>query len=161
MLFKKDVLMYCNLSLEEMKINLQLVTRNLDQSFNNQQFEGEIGENEFKIYPLFNYSSREKLRPEINGFFLKNDDFNKILLKFRLPVELKYLLLFTLIINVGLILVMILMPTLINLPFWDKWWILLLVLIFSFYIFSCYFNFKVRKSINILKEVFNPSEKGL
>ena len=154
--FKKDIELNTNLSIEEILKNLQEITRKYGSKLNeNQMFEGKISEKEIKIYPIFENGPREQFRPEILISIINNGVINCILLKFRLSSNMKALFIFILILNLGLALFMMFFSNIISIPYTDKWWIIPIFLMITFFIFLSYFDYKVSKSISILKEALD------
>ena len=155
MFFKKDIELKSNFNKEEIRNKLQLITKmwGSKQTLEH-QFKGKINEKEFIIYPIFNFESREQLRPEIQGRIISDNSSSLIGLKFRLPQQIKFLFGIAFLLNFGLISVMLFFPHLTDFPLWDKWWIILCVFLITYFIFLFYFNYKVSKSIKILKNVF-------
>ena len=151
-MFKKEIELVTRLSLDEIQDKLNSITeRYFSGRSKNTFFEGKIENSKFRILPTFNYGNRGKLRPELKGNILESDRLCKIQILFKLPRLLRILLLTALIGNLTLVLIMVIFPSLVDHPLWTMWWLLLLNVIITYFLFLLYFNFKVRKSISILK----------
>jgi hypothetical protein len=155
MIFKVEKTYRSKLDNQQIIERLHLITEkyytNSSEKF---KFEGEIKINSFIILPIFNYGPNAQMRPEIIGLLKENDKSTEISLKFHLPKGLKILLIFALILNLGVLIMIISTSILISFPILDKWWLFLIFLIVTFFIFHTYFLFKVNKSEEILMSLF-------
>jgi len=154
MLFKKDIHLSSDLAIEDVINRVKLITRQYGskkkKSF---VFEGKINENDFEIYPIFNFGSREQLRPKINGSFSLTNEQTCLKIRFSLPQTLKFLFIISFLFNLLLIILLKYLSSNTDIPFIDKWWILIPFLIITIIIFDVYFKFKVSQSIRILEDV--------
>ena len=115
-------------------------------------FEGNINDDNFKIFPLFDYGLNLILRPKITGIMKRKSDGTSIYLKFTLPYSMKIFLIVAVAINLLIITFGFIKSNNEELNSWDNHLIFLLITYFFLHIF---FNFKVKKSKEILIKVLN------
>ena len=155
MFFKKDIELISDLSIEKTIDEIKLMTRQYGHKKNEtHMFEGKFIDNQFEIYPIFNLGPREQMRPKILGQLIQQDSKSKILIKFRLPFSIKFLLVLAVFLNLGTALSLMLIHYLTDwlTPVSDCWWIIPPFMIVGFFFGDKYFNFKVSKSIRIIKK---------
>ena len=158
LIFKKNYHILSSLETEEVISKLKLITYKFNNSrLENNQFEGKIETNSFKILPIFDFGPREQLRPEINGLIKKIEENNVIELEFRIPNLVLYL--FIMLINLGVTTYLYIKP-LKNESFLT-WKFFLFLIVFSTLIFLNYLNTKIEKSIKILSRTLEGNEKNI
>ncbi|WP_338731493.1 hypothetical protein [Mangrovimonas cancribranchiae] len=113
----------------------------------NVPFEGEIAEDSFTIYPLFDYGINMFGRPEILGNLEKNDIATKLHITSKFPLYFQFILIGILTINLSIVILSINVEILFHL------FSLLTLLIFWYSM-----NRKSEKSIQILKDTLLPHE---
>lgn len=160
MIFKKEIEIYSALQKEELIKNLLEITEKFhSDSSDKYKFEGKVNENDFILYPTFDFGPHEQLRPEIVGEISTQNTKRKILLKFRLSKGMRILFIAGFILNVVVMITMLsivlISPKLFDFPHWNKWWVIPIFMILTLIIHIQYFNAKVYKSIDVLERVFN------
>ncbi|MBC7524635.1 MAG: hypothetical protein H7239_09380 [Flavobacterium sp.] len=153
-LFKRQFEIISSLETEGIIANLKLITYKYNSNqFENNQFEGKIESDNFKILPIFDFGPREQLRPEINGI-IKN---RVIKLEFKIPNLVLYLLI--LFINFCIVIYLFVKP--IKNESFLTWKFFLFIIIFAFLMFCIYLNVKIKKSIKILSRTLEGNEKNI
>lgn len=162
MLFKKDISLITKLSIDKTINEIKSITRQYGSRRNKaHMFEGKFSDNDFVLYPIFNFGQLEQLRPEIQGELIQQNNETIINLKYRLSSTFIFIFVFAIVFNLGVSLLLMLLS---NMTIWMApvsrfWWIIPLVVIVSIFIFNQYFDFKVSKSIRILKESIDAKTK--
>ena len=156
--FKRQYEILTSLETEEIISKLKLITYKFNGNrFENNQFEGKIETNSFKILPIFDFSPREQLRPEISGKIKDTKGNNVIKLEFKIPNLVLYTLI--ILINLGVVIYLYILP-LKNESFLT-WKFFLFIIVFSTLMFFNYLNTKIEKSIQILSRTLEGNEKNI
>lgn len=152
-LFNKKEIISSNLAQKDIVDRLKKTT----------EFEGDINDSFFKIYPTFDYGRHERLRPEIKGEIFQKKNNSEIHLEFGLTKNMKRILIFSFIWSFALMLVAVIVnyihPSLFDFPFWDKWWVILIAIIFNLYYYPWFFHSKVKKSLYELEKILKYKKK--
>ncbi|MEI8203833.1 MAG: hypothetical protein WCH34_12505 [Bacteroidota bacterium] len=133
---------------------IKLITRQYGSRKNEtHMFEGKFSDNHFEIYPIFNFGQREQLRPIILGQLIRQDLKTKIFIKFRLPFSIKFLFVIAIFLSLGATVILMLLNFMTDwlTPVSELWWVIPPFIIVIFIIFEKYFDFKVSKSLRIIK----------
>lgn len=160
-MFKKKITLYSVLSLVDLQYRISTSVNDKKKHINlkHTYFEGCIGDKQFKIYPTFEYNSRELFRPEIIGELKEGpNSINFIMLTIKLPIFFKILFAVVLLINLLVVfLLLALNLDLIEYPRLISLIIIIFIIIF-FILLLFYFNYKSEKSVKYLKIIFEAKK---
>lgn len=155
MLFHKRVNLKSNLPISDLRTNLQKITENHHtNSKKGFLFEGKIHENNFTIYPTFDYGPNEQLRPEIKGHIKANGNHTLIELTYQLSSGMSALLIAALLLNLGIMCFLMINPVD---PYIFRWETFAAFIPITGLIFWLYFFFKVDKCTIYLKKVLKAT----
>jgi len=154
MLFQKDVTIDSPLTVDEIKNKIRQLTRRPDaKTEDNHEFEGELSDTGFTIYPIFDYGPHNRLRPEISGKIIDGQSARQINLAFGLSKSMQTLFFGGIIFN---IVFGYFVSTFI--PF--VWWVLLICVVGFIVLGQFFFNSKVTESIRLFRIALKAKDSG-
>lgn len=153
-MFLKQVTITSPFAAEEIISRLKKITKtgHLSNKYKS-RFEGVIQENQFLIYPLFEYQSMYRFRPEINGLLYENQNgTTSIQLTFRLSSGIEKIFIVGIILNISIMTYLILEPS--KNDFIFNWKVFGVLLFSMFALFWGDYNYKVNEIMRLLNHKF-------